>query len=592
MQAAAHNPAFSAAREERASRFFTVQLLRTLAACLNDYPWLSFAAISLLGGCIRLWSFPSHFLSHDELFSYYIAEANSLSELVRLTHTVDLHPPLSYLLIRASFAVFGRSIWACRLPSVLCFLAATGLVFWLARRLTTPVFAAVALLTLWSAPITYRVAEARPYSALLCFTTLLVASWYSCVAEENAESPARSAIRGWRPALVATAALAVLLSHVLGVLSLAVVMAAEAVRFVVRKKADWSLWAALVLPLAAVASYLPLFHTSSGLLFASQYRASPSRLLAFYWDFIHCVPLPLAVIVLASLFWPTQNESIAAHGQPDSARTFALVWPLRSLLAGFALVPLLIGAAFANKGVAFFDRYGIAFLIPFSLAPAMLAARRTRANRMAGTVFALILTVVFILNTVAKSWLIEELSEYVPPKAAGKLLAVLTLPFIVAPSNPLVPSRLGAQLADARVVSDIDSLEPALPIVANTGLTFLELDFQGSEPLVRRLYLLEDRQAAVTIAHDTVFENYNRLKEVFPIRGSIEPYCEFVRRHPRFLVFGTFNHPQGWVLKRLEGQGSDLRILGTYNNTTEGSQVYQATVSANQSLECAAVAPD
>jgi hypothetical protein len=134
-------------------------------------------------------------------------------------------------------------------------------------------------------------------------------------------------------------------------------------------------------------------------------------------------------------------------------------------------------------------------------------------------------------------------------------------------------------LENAPDVSDLDTIETDLPLVANTGLTFLEIDQQGDAKLTKRLYLLDDKRAAAAIAHDTVFKDYDRLKESFPIRGKVEPYCAFISEHPRFLAIGAYNHPQGWLLKKLDMDGADLRIIGSYHGVSEEAQLYEVTIS-------------
>ena len=43
-------------------------------------------------------------LWHDEIFTFYISQAPNLHDLFHQTRSIDLNPPLSYLLTRASFA--------------------------------------------------------------------------------------------------------------------------------------------------------------------------------------------------------------------------------------------------------------------------------------------------------------------------------------------------------------------------------------------------------------------------------------------------------------------------------------------------------
>src|SRR5512137_716061 len=60
----------------------------------------------------------------DEAFSYMMA-SHSPGQILGLMTTADNHPPLYYLLLSAVMALFGNSVWALRLLSVL---GAVGLV--------------------------------------------------------------------------------------------------------------------------------------------------------------------------------------------------------------------------------------------------------------------------------------------------------------------------------------------------------------------------------------------------------------------------------------------------------------------------------
>ena len=210
----------------RPSPFASVRLIRALARFVDSHGWIVFTAVSSACAWLRLRTFDSRHLDHDELYSYYIAQAPTLKQLLLLTRTVDLHPPLSYLLIRISFALFGVSSWSCRLPSVIAILCTAALVFWMARRIFTSLYGIIAVLVFWSVPFTYQADEARPYSLLLCFTALMLASWYR--ATEVRDTGATS--RRWALLTMAVAGFGLLLSHVLGVLPYAAFFGAELVR--------------------------------------------------------------------------------------------------------------------------------------------------------------------------------------------------------------------------------------------------------------------------------------------------------------------------------------------------------------------------
>lgn len=561
------------------SPFVTVRLLQAISRFIETRGWVAFAAVSSVCGWIRLGGFASRHLDHDELYTFYIAQAPTLRQLLALTRTVDLHPPLSYLLIRAAFAIFGVSSWSCRLPSVLAFFFTVALVFWLAKHILSPLYGIISVLFFWSVPFTYQADEARPYSVLLFFTTLMLVSWYRAIYAPDTKITTYD--RGFALLTLAIGGFGVLLSHVLGVLPYAGFFAAELVRLSIRRKSDWGLWTALLAPAISGLTYLPLIRTHSGILFTDEYHATSMRIVSFYSWSIRFLPIPLMLVALLACLWPMLRRP-ASQDQPQAtppALLPATFRPLGLLLCCLALIPLGIGILFARTGTAFFDRYGIVVIIPIALIPVLLLGLRTQRNQMAGVAVALVLSATLFLNTSGKVWLIEQLGNLAPPGVARFALNALALPPIIAePVKPRVAPHLQKALDAAPPVSNLDAIDPDLPLVANTGLTFLEIDRQGDAELTKRLYLLNNRQAATSIAHDTVFENYDRLTKVFPIRGKVEPYCAFISEHPRFLALGAYNHPQGWLLKKLDMDGADLHIVGTYAGITEEAQLYEVTV--------------
>ena len=561
------------------SPFVTVRLLQAISRFIETRGWVAFAVVSSICGWTRLGGFASRHLDHDELYTFYIAQASTLRQLLALTRSVDLHPPLSYLLIRASFAIFGVSSWSCRLPSVLAFFFAVALVFWLAKRVLSPLYGIISVLFFWSVPFTYQADEARPYSLLLCFTTVMVVSWYR--ATETPDSKFISSDRRFALLTLTVGGFGLLLSHVLGILPYAAFFAAEAIRFSIRRKSDWSLWTALLAPTISGLTYLPLIRTHSGILFTDEYHATPMRIVSFYSWSVRFLPIPLMLVALLACLWPIVRRRVSQDQRQATppAPLPAALRPLAFLLGCLALIPLGVGVLFAHTGTAFFDRYGIVVIIPVVLIPVLLLGYRTQRNQMAGIAVAVVLSVTLFLNTVGKIWLIEQLGNLASPRVARYTLNVLALPTIITgPVKPRVAPHLQTALDAAPAVSNLDAIDPDLPLVANTGLTFLEIDRQGDAELTRRLYLLNDRQTAASIAHDTVFENYDRLTKVFPIRGKVEPYCAFISQHPRFLALGAYNHPQGWLLKKLDMDGADLHIIGTYAGLTEEAQLYEVTV--------------
>jgi len=60
-----------------------------------------------------------------------------------------------------------------------------------------------------------------------------------------------------------------------------------------------------------------------------------------------------------------------------------------------------------------------------------------------------------------------------------------------------------------------------------------------------------------------------------------------VKQHRKFLVFGTYDFPEDWLLRKLNADGAQLRLIGTVDDPQfKDMQVWQidsenANVSSN-----------
>jgi hypothetical protein len=549
----------------------TISRLITSAADFADANgWAFFAVISLWCGWMRLSGDLHRRLGHDELYTFYISQAASLTKLLALTRTVDLHPPLSYLLVRLSFAVFGVSAWSCRLPFAAAFILTSVFIFWLSERMLSPLYGLIAVLFLWSCPYSNSASMARPYSLLLCFTSMMLVCWY-CATESVGH-------RVWALVGLSVGGFGLLLSHVLGVLPFAAVVGAELLRFRIARKTDWHLWLAFLAPLISLLTYLPLLKTHSALLFTPVYRVTPIRLLSCYWEPLRFAITPLLLItILAAARLITRSGGDSNSGRGALAGNL----PLGFLLLSLFLTPLLTAIVFAWTGTAFFERYGVVMLLPVAIVPAMLLAFGTRCRGPYAVGMVLLLAALIHINSSGMAWLLEQASSVAPPAVAARLLYLAAMPPVKDAPKVIFPAYLEREWERAPEVSDLNSAEPGLALVAGTGLTFLELDHSENANLAQRLFLLTNKEAAVAITHDTLFENYEQLQAVFPLRGTVEPYCSFLRSHRRFLVLGAYNHPQGWLLRKLDADGARLRIIGKYASTLEEHDLYEVIVPLN-----------
>jgi hypothetical protein len=125
----------------------------------------------------------------------------------------------------------------------------------------------------------------------------------------------------------------------------------------------------------------------------------------------------------------------------------------------------------------------------------------------------------------------------------------------------------------------LDRLRPDLPLVAASGLTFLEMDHYESPATVKRLYYLSDRDLALRIAHATIFEGgFVTLNRHFPIRAKVAPYPQFVAEHPQFLVVGTPTYSEDWLIKHLLAIHAKLQYLGDFPIPYKDTEIFEVTM--------------
>jgi len=86
---------------------------------------------------------------------------------------------------------------------------------------------------------------------------------------------------------------------------------------------------------------------------------------------------------------------------------------------------------------------------------------------------------------------------------------------------------------------------------------------------------------ALRYAGATIFEGLPTVKNYFPIRAHVVPYREFVAIHPVFLVLGTPDYPEDWLLRALVATDAELRYLGEIPLPYKDTQLYQVKVQGN-----------
>ncbi len=244
---------------------------------------------------LYLWTLKSERLKslwHDELYTYYIAQAHSFGQMLQWTRTIDLNPPLYYIAARLTFHVLHPGPFSVRLPSMVAYFVAALCIYQFVRRRLTPLYGFLGALVLLSSPFNYYSYEARPYAMVLGFLGILALGWQRAIEEEKP--------RSWLALLlIVLGGFGMLLSHVLAAVAYAALLLTEFIRFCLRRKPDWILWICLALPLTACITYFqPIAHHSSGA-FPDQFQASVMQLVAAYSEIWISLASLLAVALIA-----------------------------------------------------------------------------------------------------------------------------------------------------------------------------------------------------------------------------------------------------------------------------------------------------
>lgn len=485
-------------------RFQTARLAPRALPALWAGAILLYLLVTALQSSRRLW--------HDELYTLYIASAPSLARLFREL-PLDLNPPLEYLTARASLAAFGNSEYALRLPSVLAFLAGSiALGIFAARQLKAPAYGLLAMLAFWATPYFSYATEARPYALVVAFLALAMLAW-------------QNAGRGpWAIWLLGFAVCGMMLSHLLAALYILPLCAAEAFRCWRLRRINWAIWVALLLPCVIPFLFLRMVARVESSAFPAAFAASLPKIAEAYYASLKLAALPLLVALGSGLLVSR------AGGQPEGER-IQLTLDARVLTGGLLAMPIAVNLALMHSHAAFFDRYAMPVALGYALAFCYLLADRGGRSQRAAL-------------------------------ASAAVLGLYFLAFNVGPGRRESFWTRRAGTSAAAGLTGVEAMRPDVPLVAASGLTFVELDHYGSEQTVKRLFYLTDRERAVRYANATIFEGLPDAKAAFPIRSAVMPFSEFIRRHPTFLVLGTPDYPEDWLLRYLLDSRATLQYLG------------------------------
>ena len=468
-------------------------------------------------------------LWHDELYTFYIATAPSWQRFWQEL-PLDLNPPLEYLSVRASTALFGNGGYAIRLPSIVAFLAGSLCLYrFVANRLTGR-YGLLGMLVFWASPFFYYATEARPYAIAIGCLGLTLLCWGRATRAQRSRADL---------VLLVLSVTGMMLSHLMALFYITPFCLAELVRSHRRRKLDVAIWAALLVPCAIPVLFLRLTARFASTVFPPVFQASLHKIPETYYGSLKVEALPL--LLALCLAW------LAIPKSDDRGNGWRMDAVDAALTAGFLAIPALVNLVLLRTHGAYFDRYAFPVAFGYALTSVWFLASRAPRNVLA-------------------------------PMAASSVLLLFVCGFNLGPGlKQSVWTHRGA--AEKANEKRLDQVEPNLPLVAASGLTFLEIDRYEDARTVERLYYLTDRALAIRYASATIFEGMPDLKAYFPIRAHVESYSEFVAAHPTFLVLGTPEYPEDWLLRALADMHAVVDYAGEFPGPYKDKQLYRVTIN-------------
>jgi hypothetical protein len=469
-------------------------------------------------------------LDNDELYTYRIAQQPSVGNVIGLSRTIDLHPPMHYLWVREALKLpLPRRIGA-RLPSMLALQLSMICVFWLLKRQFGNAVGLLGAAVLWFTGVTDFSWYDRPYALWVFFLCLVALLWTVCIEEGR---------KWWHIAALALAGCSMALTHMFGLSSLMPFYLAEAARYSRRRRADWPVWIALSVPCLVALTYIHQVQGVSPNSFPTRYIPSFSQAVDSYERLIDNSAWALVgSVIVAFLIMPRGKPTGSRKGFPREY--WVLAW-------GLFLMPLVIELAAKIHTYMFSYRYGICGTVGIALLGSLAIARYVPGARIAG---ALLLLGLFIGLAIR----IDIDARAFDPDDLFNLTGLDPKP--------------------------LETLDPSYPIVVAAAEDFTELNDREPPEILNRLYYLTDFESAKKYSGQTIFENEEATIPLLGLKGKAEPMLQFFSEHQSFFLVSNYTSTHEWLTRYLIEHGAHVELQGKFVRETSANDVYFVTVES------------
>jgi hypothetical protein len=477
-------------------------------------------------------------LTNDEIYTVHISRAPTLHRMIWMAREIDLHPPLHYLLQRAALHVPGPMWLVSRLPSMLAGLVATLVLFRLTAQRLGNLLGIVSAAILWTGPVARQAWQNRPYMIWVALLSLLIVQWMRATRERRT---------GWDVAGIFLLSALMISDQLISVVCLLAFVLAEGVRWGTRGKVDWVLMGALLAPSAIGLGYFyqmrhlgqnsfPSWQIPSLSWAANMYSAMATQMFFL---------LSVSVAIAAYLGRGRKNQT-------DERRPLSLPLAEGVVYAGLIVVPVLLMVIAVLTKIQFWERYsscavvGLAGLVPWML------YRRVREVRLVSTVIVL-------------CYVGTALSQAVSDGNTSDLTRAVAS-----------TQKLG------RDPVWLDRLDPSIPIVDASAMTFTEMSEEEPAAVAQRVFYLTDRAQAEKYSGYTLFENEEKIRGILELRSHAQDFNSFVATHPKFYMVATYGRGTDWLPRALAQRGADMNYLGKFVSKYDDDDLFMVTVGSPQ----------
>ncbi len=514
---------------QRASSLFA-NFIEAVAQWMERSPLQCMLVLVLIYTPLDVIEAHSHLLTNDEIYTWHIAQAPTLHRMLAMAREVDLHPPLHYLLQRWSLKLDLPRWLGSRLPNMIAGLVTVLVLFRFAAKHYGNALGMTAATAFIVSPAIRYAWENRPYMLLMCALMLLIYAW----------EQALSANRTWRSVLCVLCASTLMISdHLIGIACLVPFAVGEAVRLSRRRQADWPLWLALFTPsLLGVGLFYQLHHLSTN---SFPVQSMPSFLMGWsmYGELFHDFFFALSICILGVAVTPHAREFSVMHKKLLRYEEIMMLWAL-------ALLPVLTLTAGAIFHIQFWRRYGFCSMIGVAALTPWLISTRSRFPRTL-SVFIFFALIGSVIAKASTEWTV------VGTYSAGLFTA-------------------------GRIPKHLQDLDPSLPIVDASPMTYMEMSDREPGEIVSRVYYLTDFKAAKRYSGYTLFDNEDKIRKILELHSNTAKLREFVAVHPTFYMVAAYPSYEDWLPRKLADSGANMNYLGKFVSSYDNDDIFLVTV--------------